>query len=102
MLDQHLAERRRAAAPPVAMVTATERRPVSNPLDGALPLYPQAEDETQASRRGIGLAVFVIIVLLIATITLSLFLRQQPQSGEGLSLDDGAGDVPALSTARSS
>ena len=45
----------------------------------------------QAPRRGIGLAVFVIIVLLIATITLSLFLRQQPPSGEGLSLEDGAG-----------
>jgi hypothetical protein len=47
------------------------------------------EDEAQTPRRGIGLAVFVIIVLLIATITLSLFLRQQPQSGEGLSLEDG-------------
>lgn len=45
------------------------------------------DDDAQAPRHGIGLAVFVIIVLLIATITLSLFLRQQPQSGEGLSLD---------------
>jgi hypothetical protein len=50
------------------------------------------EDENQAPRRGIGLAVFVIIVLLIATITLSLFLRQQPQSGEGLSLEDSVSD----------
>jgi cytoskeletal protein RodZ len=40
----------------------------------------------QQPRRGIGLAVFVIIVLLIATITWSIFLRQTPQSGEGLSL----------------
>jgi len=47
---------------------------------------PAAEDDSQSPRHGIGLAVFVIIVLLIATITLSLFLRQQPQSGEGLSL----------------
>ncbi len=43
------------------------------------------EDDAFAPRRGIGLAVFVIIVLAIATITLSLFLRQPPQSGEGLS-----------------
>jgi len=57
-----------------------------------------AEDDAQAPRHGIGLAVFVIIVLLIATITLSLFLRQQPQSGEGLSLGS-AKSVPQL-TAR--
>jgi len=104
MLDQYLSDRRRAAAPPVAMVTTTERKPASKTIDSALPLYPQAEDEVQASRRGIGLAVFVIIVLLIATITLSLFLRQQPQSGEGLSLGDRAGrvgDVSSLSIARS-
>jgi cytoskeletal protein RodZ len=50
-----------------------------------------SEDEGQPQRRGIGLAVFVIIVLLIATITWSLFLRQTPQSGEGLSLRDDAG-----------
>jgi hypothetical protein len=49
----------------------------------------QGEDDAQSPRHGIGLAVFVIIVLLIATITLSLYLRQQPQSGEGLSLEDG-------------
>ena len=48
------------------------------------------DDEGQTPRHGIGLAVFVIIVLLIATITLSLFLRQQPQSGEGLSLETPA------------
>jgi preprotein translocase subunit SecG len=40
-----------------------------------------------------GLAVFVIILLLIATITLSLLLRHPPQSGEGLSLGDGAETV---------
>jgi cytoskeletal protein RodZ len=44
-----------------------------------------AEEDSQGPRRTIGLAVFVIIVLLIATITLSMFLRQPPQSGEGLS-----------------
>jgi len=60
-----------------------------------LPALPQQlpgtlQDAFRAGTAGIGLAVFVIIVLLIATITLSLFLRQQPQSGEGLSLEDGA------------
>ena len=98
LLDQVLSERRRAAAPPVAMVTRSQRRATS---DSPLPLDPQPEDEVQAPRRGIGLAVFVIIVLLIATITLSLFLRQQPQSGEGLSLEDGAGAVAPLSASRS-
>jgi cytoskeletal protein RodZ len=44
------------------------------------------QQDGQQPRRGIGLAVFVIIVLLIATITWSIFLRQTPQSGEGLSL----------------
>jgi cytoskeleton protein RodZ len=53
---------------------------------------PEGEEDGQPPRRGIGLAVFVIIVLLIATITWSLFLRQPPQSGEGLSLLD----VPAV------
>ena len=57
----------------------------------AAPVLPppevSGEDDAQTPRHGIGLAVFVIIVLLIATITLSLFLRQQPQSGEGLSLE---------------
>jgi cytoskeletal protein RodZ len=51
--------------------------------------------EEEPPRRGIGVAVFVIIVLVLATITLSLFLRQPPQSGEGLSLEDRP--VPALS-----
>jgi cytoskeletal protein RodZ len=46
----------------------------------------QDGQDGQQPRRGIGLAVFVIIVLLIATITWSIFLRQTPQSGEGLSL----------------
>lgn len=56
------------------------------------------DDDGQTQRHGIGLAVFVIIVLLIATITLSLFLRQQPQAGEGLSLDTAGGRnaTPAL------
>ncbi len=54
------------------------------------------DDDGQAPRHGIGLAVFVIIVLLIATITLSLFLRQKPQSGEGLSFDT-AGETSATS-----
>jgi cytoskeletal protein RodZ len=52
----------------------------------AQPIDPSSDDDAHAPRRGIGIAVFVIIVLLIATITLSLFLRQPPQSGEGLSL----------------
>ena len=89
MLDKTLAERRRAAMPPVlTMVVPAQRKAAPEP---AMPIDVQPEDDAQAPRRGIGLAVFVIIVLLIATITLSLFLRQQPQSGEGLSLEDGAG-----------
>ncbi len=58
------------------------------------------DEEGQAPRHGIGLAVFVIIVLLIATITLSLFMRQQPPSGEGLSLDTAgeSNDTPSLLT----
>jgi cytoskeleton protein RodZ len=59
-----------------------------------------AQQDGQQPRRGIGLAVFVIIVLLIATITWSIFLRQTPQSGEGLSFlapvpSDLAGDTDA-------
>jgi hypothetical protein len=96
LLDQILAERRRTAAPPVVVESAFARTP---PSESTLPVYPQVEDEVQAPRRGIGLAVFVIIVLLIATITLSLFLRQQPPSGEGLSLDEGVPSV--VSTSRS-
>jgi cytoskeletal protein RodZ len=97
MLDQILAERRRAAMPLVAVVTPTERKPV---VEAMLPLDSQVEDDGQAPRRGIGLAVFVIIVLLIATITLSLFLRQQPPSGEGLSLEHGTPAASVLTTAR--
>ena len=96
LLDEILSERRRVTMPPVVVETRYERRPASEP---ALPVYPQIEDEAQAPRRGIGLAVFVIIVLLIATITLSLFLRQQPPSGEGLSLEEGTSSV--LSDSRS-
>jgi cytoskeletal protein RodZ len=51
-----------------------------------------ADDD--APRRGLGVAVFVIIVLVLATITFSLFLRQPPQSGEGLSLN-GLDHAPA-------
>jgi cytoskeletal protein RodZ len=96
LLDQVLSERRRAAEPPVmpAMVVS---RPLPAPptrVPAALPV----EDESQSPRHGIGLAVFVIIVLLIATITLSLFLRQQPQSGEGLSLKQ---DTPSTLLASS-
>lgn len=95
LLDQILSERRRAAEPPVVMASRPHRKPG---LAKTLPMEPPVEDEGQAPRHGIGLAVFVIIVLLIATITLSLFLRQQPQSGEGLSLDDGA--ASSIETAR--
>jgi cytoskeletal protein RodZ len=92
LLDQVLAERRRAADPPIVVARKPSQRPslasVAS-LDRPLSSEMSGEDEAQTPRRGIGLAVFVIIVLLIATITLSLFLRQQPQSGEGLSLEDG-------------
>jgi len=86
LLDQVLSERRRAAEPPVVVSSRPSRRPR---LEKVMPSELPVEDDGQAPRHGIGLAVFVIIVLLIATITLSLFLRQQPQSGEGLSLEDG-------------
>jgi len=85
LLDQVLSERRRAAEPPV-MPVMVARRPLPTPPRAVPADLPAAEDDSQSPRHGIGLAVFVIIVLLIATITLSLFLRQQPQSGEGLSL----------------
>jgi len=91
LLDQLLAERRRAAEPQLMVVSHLERQPAAREV--AVPLEPVSEEEAQVPRRGIGLAVFVIIVLLIATITLSLFLRQQPPSGEGLSLEEGAGVV---------
>jgi cytoskeletal protein RodZ len=63
--------------------------PAPRPRTEPALVVPEAamDEEGQTPRHGFGLAVFVIIVLLIATITLSLFLRQQPQSGEGLSLD---------------
>ena len=86
LLDQILSERRRAAEPPLILTSRPNRRPA---MDKPMPSELPVEDESQSPRHGIGLAVFVIIVLLIATITLSLFLRQQPQSGEGLSLEDG-------------
>jgi cytoskeletal protein RodZ len=86
LLDQLLAERRRAAEPSLVVASRALRR---TGRERPLPAEAPVEDEVQAPRRGIGLAVFVIIVLLIATITLSLFLRQQPQSGEGLSFEDG-------------
>ena len=86
LLDQILSERRRAAEPPPVISSRPSRRPS---LEKSMPADVQGEDDAQSPRHGIGLAVFVIIVLLIATITLSLFLRQQPQSGEGLSLEDG-------------
>jgi cytoskeletal protein RodZ len=89
LLDQVLSERRRSAELPIL---APRMNRMNNRLAVEKPLMAEmaVEDDGQTPRRGIGLAVFVIIVLLIATITLSLFLRQQPQSGEGLSLEDGA------------
>ena len=92
LLDQILSERRRAAEPPMVIASRPSRRHgLGKSAPAQLPVEPaeQVEYEGQSPRHGIGLAVFVIIVLLIATITLSLYLRQQPQSGEGLSRDDG-------------
>jgi transcriptional regulator with XRE-family HTH domain len=99
LLDQVLLERRRASEPMVVSDLRPSRKPMAERLGldrstrpgrsqpAPMP-EPPVEDDAQSPRRGIGLAVFVIIVLLIATITLSLFLRQQPQSGEGLSLQE--------------
>jgi hypothetical protein len=96
--DWHFQQRAaRTSRPDPVRATACRRaalvvssRPSRKPgLEKAMSAEIPVEDEGQSPRHGIGLAVFVIIVLLIATITLSLFLRQQPQSGEGLSLDDG-------------
>lgn len=94
LLDQILFERRRASEPMVVSDLRPGRKPLlqqamslERPQPAPMP-EPVVEDDAQPQRRGIGLAVFVIIVLLIATITLSLFLRQQPQSGEGLSLHE--------------
>jgi cytoskeletal protein RodZ len=102
LLDQILSDRRRAAAPMVLAGRSERKSPVEAALPDPMSMDAQTEDDVQAPRRGIGLAVFVIIVLLIATITLSLFLRQQPQSGEGLSLhlDDGAGATALLRQSR--
>jgi hypothetical protein len=102
LLDQVLLERRRASEPMVVSDLRPGRRPMVDQSMRAArnqpaPLpEPPVEDDAQSPRRGIGLAVFVIIVLLIATITLSLFLRQQPQSGEGLSLREAAPRTQSL------
>lgn len=96
LLDQILLERRRASEPMVVADLRPSRKPVvERPMRSQtsrpMPVSEiSVDDDAQSPRRGIGLAVFVIIVLLIATITLSLFLRQQPQSGEGLSLEQAA------------
>jgi cytoskeletal protein RodZ len=81
---------------------AVEERRRAEEAKYTVPVKPAAldgvggEDDALHPRRGIGLAVFVIIVLVIATITWSLFLRQPPQSGEGLSrLDVPSGTAPA-------
>ncbi len=95
LLDQVLSERRRSAEIPAAGMRATRMSGAMmgmanwNPAVKTTPSSEPPVEDDPPQRRGIGLAVFVIIVLLIATITLSLFLRQQPQSGEGLSLKDG-------------
>jgi cytoskeletal protein RodZ len=82
LFDEAVAARRNAETPPsLSRAPRVQTAPVVPPPE------PNSEDDAQWARHGIGLAVFVIIVLLIATITLSLFLRQQPQSGEGLSLE---------------
>jgi cytoskeletal protein RodZ len=88
LFDQALSERRRA-----------EEALAATPQAGD-PSGSTTEDDGIASRRGIGIAVFVIIVLVIATITLSLFLRQPPQSGEGLSLGDRPDSRPSTGDSR--
>jgi cytoskeletal protein RodZ len=80
LFEEALAARRRAEEALAAI-------PSAQAVEGT-------DDDAHGPRRGIGIAVFVIIVLLIATITLSLFLRQPPQSGEGLSRG-GEGAAPA-------
>jgi cytoskeletal protein RodZ len=79
LFEQELDARRRAEQ---ALLTTPQ--PVEQDAMGA----PVLTDD-EPPRRGLGVAVFVIIVLVLATITLSLFLRQPPQSGEGLSLEGG-------------
>lgn len=97
LLDQVLAERRRASEPPMMVVRPPAPAPVA---PKAIPADLAADEDAQSPRHGIGLAVFVIIVLLIATITLSLFLRQQPQSGEGLSMGNGPSPSALLASTR--
>jgi cytoskeletal protein RodZ len=90
LFNEAVAARRNAETlPGLSPVSRSQTAPVLSPPEVG------GDDDAQAPRHGIGLAVFVIIVLLIATITLSLFLRQQPQSGEGLSLES-ANVVPQL------
>jgi cytoskeletal protein RodZ len=86
LFEQALDARRRAEQ---TLLSTPSPQPAGD-TEGSAP----AEEESP--RRGIGLAVFVIIVLLIATITLSLYLRQPPQSGEGLSLGAEAGSAATL------
>jgi cytoskeletal protein RodZ len=76
----------RALEKRTAAQEAKESIPTVDPEALLAPAGSSADDEPEAPRRGLGLAVFVIILLLIATITLSLLLRRPPQSGEGLSL----------------
>jgi cytoskeleton protein RodZ len=80
MFEEALATRRRVEQ-------ALAATPSTQPVEGL---------SEEGPRRGIGIAVFVIIVLLIATITLSLFLRQPPQSGEGLSLRETPSLTPVV------
>ena len=83
LLDHAFANQRRDVESPRAIkVSKAWQPPFPSPEEVA------KVDEDQPAKHGIGLAVFVIIVLLIATITLSLFVRQQPQSGEGLSSEE--------------
>jgi len=82
MFEEALAAKRRVEQ-------ALAATPSTQPVDGV------SED---GPRRGIGIAVLVIVVLLIATITLSLFLRQPPQSGEGLSLRESPSLRSAVKT----
>jgi cytoskeletal protein RodZ len=91
LFEQELDARRRAE-----LTALTTPQPVEQDAMGA----PVPADD-EAPRRGLGVAVFVIIVLVLATITLSLFLRQPPQSGEGLSFEDGHTPA-AIETSRTS
>jgi cytoskeletal protein RodZ len=91
LFDEAVAVRRNAEnLPSLSLAPRKKKEPVMIPVDAS------NDEDAQSPKHGIGLAVFVIIVLLIATITLSLFLRQPPQTGEGLSLES----VPAETAAR--